>query len=82
MSFCITVRPKNGLHNEYDEAVMKYIKKQNYGAYVHEMEDEARHLHAQIWLTPQRENHDINSIRKALFRIGQKFDPDWSPSRS
>ena len=54
MSFCITVRPKNGLHNEYDEAVMKYIKKQNYGAYVHEMEDEARHLHAQIWLTPQR----------------------------
>lgn len=79
MSFCITIRPKNGLHSEYDTAIMKYIEKQPYGAYSHEMEDEARHLHAQIWVCPQRST-DINNIRKALFRIGQKCDPDWSPA--
>lgn len=77
MSFAITVRPKNGLHKEYDTAVIKWIKKQKYGAYVHEMEDEARHLHAQIWIDETRQK-DRNDIRKALFRIAEKYDPDWS----
>ena len=80
MSFCITVRPLDGLHGDYDDAIMKFIQKQNYGVYVHEMEDEARHLHAQIWLTTDREQHKIDNIRKALFRIGQKYDPNWSPA--
>ncbi len=75
-SYAITVRPKNGLHNEYDEAIIKYIKHFTYSCYVHEMEDEARHLHAQIWI-PKR---DINNIRKALYRIAEKHDPDWGPA--
>lgn len=76
-SFCITVRPKNGLHNEYDHEIMKYIEKHKYGAYVHEMEDEARHLHAQIWIDKKT---DMNNIRKSLFRICEKCDPDYSPA--
>lgn len=40
------------------------------------MEDEARHLHAQIWIPKT----DINNIRKALYRIAEKHDPDWSPA--
>lgn len=73
-SYAITVRPKNGLHNEYDEAIIAYIKKHPYSAYNHELTDEARHLHAQIWIPKT----DINNIRKALFRIAEKLDPDWS----
>lgn len=75
-SFSITVRPRLGLHNEYDEAVIKYITKHQYHAYVHEMEHEARHIHAQIWIP--KSNQD--NIRKALFRIGEKFDPTWDPA--
>ena len=37
------------------------------------MEAEARHLHAQIWIPKT----DRNNIRKALFRIAEKHDPDW-----
>lgn len=75
-SYAITVRPKNGLHNEYDEAIIKWIKHFTYSCYVHEMEDEARHLHAQIWIPKT----DINNIRKALYRIAEKLDPDWGPA--
>ncbi len=74
-SYVLTIRPRNGLHNEYAIAVENYVRKFPYGAYVYEMEHEARHIHAQIFL----EKHtDINDIRKALFRIAEKTDPDWS----
>jgi hypothetical protein len=39
------------------------------------MEHEARHLHGQIFTAKPM---DINNIRKALFRIAEKHDPDWS----
>lgn len=75
VSICITVRPKNGLQGEYATSVEKWLMKQNYYVYVYEMEDEARHLHAQLWGKYQRDN-----VRKALYRIAEKFDLDWSPA--
>ena len=75
IAICITVRPKNGLHNEYASAIEKWLTNQKYHLYVYEMEDEARHLHAQIF-----GKYKINNIRKALFRIADKNDPDWSPA--
>lgn len=76
-SYCITVRPKNGLHGEYASAVEKYIKKQAYYVYNYEKEDEARHIHAQIFF---EEAVRKSNIQTALKRIAEKHDNDWSPA--
>ena len=75
--FCITVRPKNGLHGEYAAAIEKYIRKQSYYVYNYEKEHEARHIHAQIWF---EEACRKTNIQTALKRIAEKRDPDWSPA--
>ena len=74
-SFAITVRPTNGLHGDYAEAVEKYIRKQKYFLYNYEKEAEARHIHAQIFFDePVRKS----SIQTALKRIAEKHDKDYS----
>ena len=76
-SFCITVRPKGGLHGEYEEPVVKYIRKQSNYVYTFEKEAEARHIHAQIFFEePVRKSN----IQTALKRIAEKHDKDWSAS--
>lgn len=70
----MTVRPKNGLHGEYDEKVIQWIRKQDYFIYNYEKEAEARHLHAQIFCDTARTKSDV---QKALKRIAMKYDPDW-----
>lgn len=79
-SFAITIRPRLGLNGDFDDAIMKWFRSHKLSAYVHEMEDEARHLHGQIWL---EEPKDINDIRKAIYRISKKcLDPqgEWTPA--
>ena len=76
-AFCITVRPKRGLHGVYAEAVEKYIRKQAYYVYNYEKEDEARHIHAQIFF---EEAVRKSNIQTALKRIAEKHDIDWSPA--
>lgn len=74
-SFCITVRPKDGLHGEYAAAVEKYIKKQQYFVYQYEKEAEARHIHAQVFFEePVRKSN----IQTALKRIAEKHDKNWN----
>lgn len=73
-SFCITVRPKNGLHGDHDDAIVKWIERAPYWSYTYEMEAESRHLHAQLWFSKQT---TLDNIRKALYRIGKANDPDW-----
>ena len=76
-SYCITVRPKAGLHGSYAEAIEKYIRKQKYFVYNYEKEDEARHIHAQIFFDdPVRKSN----IQTALKRIAEKHDKDWDPA--
>lgn len=76
-SFCITVRPKAGLHGSYAEAIEKYIRKQKYFVYNYEKEDEARHIHAQIFFDdPVRKSN----IQTALKRIAEKHDENWNPA--
>lgn len=78
-SFAITIRPPSGLYptSEYELAILAYIKKAEYQVYAFEMEGEARHIHAQVWFAEAR---SINDIRKTFFRIGEKYDCDWSYS--
>ncbi len=76
-SFAITIRPKNGLNGEYEEAINKFIQNHQYYAYNYEMEDQARHCHAQVFYDKPKRKSDV---QKALKRIGLKHDPDWGPS--
>ena len=39
------------------------------------MEDEARHIHCQIWVNKPCA---IGTIKTAMVRIQEKYDPDWS----
>lgn len=51
-SWVFTVRPLMGLTSETEEQIIKWLKKQSYGAaYIEQIgEDESsRHMHAQIW---------------------------------
>ena len=71
----MTIRPKSGVKGDYEEAMTKYLKKQEYSAYVFEGEHESRHIHAQIWLSQPRRKNDV---QKQLCRIAERTDPDWS----
>ena len=73
-SFGFTVRPKNGLKTDLEDALRKWILKQPFYAYNIEMEDEARHLHAQVWYDEPKSKGDLT---KALFRIQSRYDDDW-----
>lgn len=76
-SYCITVRPKSGLHGDYAEAIEKYIRKQKHFVYNYEKEEEARHIHAQLFFEdPVRKSN----IQIALKRIAEKHDKDWNPA--
>jgi len=74
-SFGFTVRPKNGLKTNLEDALRTWILKQPFYAYNIEMEDECRHLHAQVWYDEPKSKGDLT---KALFRIQSRFDDDWS----
>lgn len=62
-SFAFTIRPLSGVaENGHIEAkVMSYISK-HHGYLVAEMEDEARHLHGQIYFEKPKRKYDVNLI--------------------
>lgn len=78
-SFCITIRPKNGIPcgGPLENAIIAKCKKYDYSYAVAEMEDEARHIHIQIWIEKSSEK---GTIARAWERIQEKFDPEWSPA--
>ena len=69
-SFAITVRPRNGISDETIEELIKWITKKDYGIVVIEMEDEARHLHAQIWLDEEVTVPQYKEYAKEQSKIG------------
>lgn len=73
-SYCITFRPKNGLSHGTQEALDKWLKKQDYYFAVTEMCDDAKHLHGQIWLKTPRARGEVCT---AIQRIGQRTVDDW-----
>jgi len=76
-SLCFTIRPKGGLTGDLETALKNWIIKQPFYAYNIEMEDEARHLHCQVFYPEKKSKGDLT---KALFRIQSKYDIDWSPA--
>lgn len=68
------MRPRGGLKEHYDEALTKWIKKQQYSVYSYEGEQESRHLHGQVWYDEPKRKADI---QKALTRIAERKDTQW-----
>ena len=78
-SFAITVRPKNGIKEEgqLETQLINKLKKYDYCSIYAEMENEARHIHCQIWLNKPCA---IGTIKTAMVRIQERYDPDWGES--
>lgn len=83
-SFCITVRPKEGLKLKLETALVKWIRKNRDGlrldgAYMAiEKEGEARHAHIQLWYPKQIPRGNVCS---PLVRMCEKHVADWCPAQ-
>lgn len=73
-SYCITFRPKNGLTEETEAAIIKWLEKQDYYVAVTEKEGVEKHLHAQIWMNSGRARGEICT---GMTRIGERTIKDW-----
>lgn len=79
-SFTFTIRPRCGVGEEIQQIFEKFlIKNFEFHFLCAEMEDEARHLHGQVWFPNSRKKGDF---KKTLQRVQEKCDPDWSPASS
>ncbi len=78
-SFAITIRPKNGISpgGTLENNIIKKLKNYDYCSVFAEMENEARHIHCQIWLNKPCA---IGTIKTAMVRIQERYDPDWGES--
>lgn len=73
-SYCITVRPREGITDRTSTEIVKWLSKCEYSFAVLEMEEESRHLHAQIWLDKPRARGDIC---KQIQRVCERTIDDW-----
>lgn len=78
-SFALTIRPRAGITNDTILAFKSWLSKQDHSVAVTEMEGEARHLHAQLWLNEGRTKDDIS---KAVKRICERTISDWDATQS
>jgi hypothetical protein len=73
-SIAVTFRPRHGVDNKLEAAIMKYVKKQDYALVVAEKEDHERHFHIQLWWDIPRE---IGTITRWAVRCQSANDPTW-----
>jgi len=77
-SYCITVRPKNGLSVNTEERIMKYLKKVDYAFATIEKKDEARHMHIQVWFKNERIR---GVICTAFVRLCEESIEEWDEAQ-
>lgn len=78
-SYCITVRPGNGLSVETEKRILKYLKKNvDYAFASIEKKDEARHMHIQIWYEEPRAR---GTVCTTFVRICEETIDDWSEAQ-
>ena len=78
-SFGITVRPRAGMSSKLQLAMVSWLDKQPYAVAVTEMEDEAKHLHAQVWYDKARTKSDVS---KQIQRICEKSCDTWDAAQT
>ena len=77
-SYCLTVRPRGGITDDTLNRLSTWVEKQSYGFLAVEMENEARHAHAQVWLDDPRTR---GTICTALVRICEETIKDWDQAQ-
>ncbi len=77
-SYCLTIRPRDGITDATVEQCKKWLSKCDYAVAVLEMENESRHLHAQIWTDTPKARGDIC---KTVQRICERSIKDWDQSQ-
>lgn len=77
-SFCLTVRPRDGISQKTTDETIKWLHKCTYAFAVLEKEGHEKHLHAQIWLDKPRARGDIC---KQVQRICERTIEDWDASQ-
>lgn len=78
-SFALTIRPRLGITDNTINAFKTWLLKQTHSVAVTEMTNEARHLHAQIWLSEGRTKDDV---AKAVKRICERTIEDWDAAQT
>lgn len=73
-SFGITLRTRVGLNSGIKDGFDKWIKKQDFGAYVFEKEGTEEHIHAQIWIDEARTRGNVKKPCDAMIR--KYFEPN------
>jgi len=77
-SFALTIRPRDGITDKTVTAFKQWFSKLEYSVSVLEMENEARHLHAQIWFKEPKHRGDIS---KQVHRICDRTIDDFDTSQ-
>lgn len=79
-SYSFTIRPRCGATDEVEQEFVKFLTKNfKYQFLCAEKEDEARHLHGQVWMDVSRKKGDFT---KSLKRVQERCDSEWSPASS
>lgn len=74
-SYCLTIRPRDGLKEPTLDKLQKWLTRQDYAVAVLEMNDVARHMHAQVWLNQPRARGDVNKqLQRILEATIEDFD--------
>lgn len=73
-SFGITLRTRVGINSGLKDGFDKWIKKQDYGAYVYEKADTDEHIHAIIWVDEPRTRGNVKKPCDAMIR--KYFEPE------
>lgn len=62
LSFAFTLRTNIGINKAHIKLFERWLKKQPYGVYVFEKENDERHIHGQIWLDSPRTRGNVKKI--------------------
>jgi len=77
-SYCITIRPRDGITDETIDGIKKWLLKCSHAVAVLEKSEHERHLHAQIWTDTPKARGDIC---KQMQRICERTIKDWDTSQ-
>jgi len=74
-SFAITVRPRSGLNEKTQDALLTWIKQRcDHGILVTEGKNESKHAHLQMW---NNEGRTRGVVSTAIQRICERTVPEW-----
>lgn len=77
-SFCLTVRPREGICDNTIEQIKKWLHKCDHAFAVLEKSDNERHMHAQVWFEKGKARGDVC---KQVQRICERTIEEWDTAQ-